>query len=191
MPRLGRIDVVFNSFGGCISDAAEKFSWTPKMSFSEIISQPRMLSQKFKGRISFKQLKCFAHTHCWRQLNKQVDMVNSDVKFVDFTSMFDSNFMDESFTVTSNSEKFKWIHSIFTFPDKMESILPEGMCKTLQIHFLSPAQQRARELMLSEFIYFIEGNVSPLSFKEFQELNLLEEGNSSLCLKAEVSLPFM
>jgi len=73
----------------------------------------------------------------------------------------------------------------------VESILPEGMIKRLQIHFLSPAQSRARELMLSKFSFFIEGNVSPLSFKEFQELNLVEEGNSSLGLKAGVSLPFM
>lgn len=190
IPRLGRSDVVLNSFGSCVSDGAEELAWAPEMSFGEIISKPRMFRQKFKGAIAFKQLKCFAHRHCWGQLNKQMDVVNSDVKLVDFASMFDSDFMDESFTIDANTKKFEGIHGIFTFPNEMESILPEGMCKRLQIHFLSPCLDKNRA-HAKQMFSFIEGNVSPLSYKEFQKLNLVEEGNSSLGLKAEVSLPFM
>lgn len=191
IPRLGRTDVVLNSFGSCIADAPEKFSWTPKMSFCEIVSEPRMFRQKFKGAVAFKQLKCLAYRHSWWQLNKQMYMVNSDVKLVDMTSIFDCNFMDEAFTIDANTKKFERVHGIFTFPNKMESILPEGMCKRLQIHFFPPCLGEDRRAHAKRLFNFREGNVNPLSSKEFQKLNLVEEGNSSLGLKAEVSLPFM
>jgi len=154
------------------------------MSFCEILSQPRMFSQKFKGTVSFKQLKSSANTHARRKLNKQVDMVDSDVKLIDFTTLFDCNFMDEPFTIHLEPVKLKGVHRIFNFPDKMESILPEAVFKTFQIHFSSPedSSNYLRNL-------FQEGKINPLSI---EQLNInKEDGNSSLCLKAEVSLPWM
>jgi len=154
------------------------------MSFCEILSQPRMLSQKLKGTISFKQLKSSANTHARRKLNKQMYMVNSDVKLVDFTTLFDCNFMDKPFTIHLEPVKFKWVHRIFNFPDKMESILPEAVFKTFQIHFSSPEDSTNYLRNLIQ-----EGTVYPLYT---EELNInKEDGNSSLCLKAEVSLPWM
>ena len=137
-PRLSRIDVVLNSLTGCISDAAKEFSWTPKMSFCEISSQPRMFAQKFKGRTSFKQLQRLADTHCRGQLNKQMDMVSSDMKLINFTSILSSGLADKPFAVNSDSIELEGIHGVFAFPHEVECILPEGMLETLQIHFFPP-----------------------------------------------------
>jgi len=182
---------MLNSIASCISNTSEKFSWTPEVSMSEIISQPRMLLHQSVSRIALEQLQCSAYTHCWRQLNKQMDMVDCDMQLINFTSMFLSGFHDKALTIDFNSKKFEGVHCIFRFPHEVESILPEGMIKACKIHFLSPAQQRARELMLSKCLVFIEGNVSPRETKVSQELNYLGDGDSSLCLKAEVSSPYM
>jgi hypothetical protein len=69
----------------------------------------------------------------------------------------------------------------------MESILSEGMFKTLQIHFLTPKYS-------SHYIHNLVSGAQHQSLSninKLQELNLVEEGNSSLGLKAEVSLPLM
>jgi len=190
-PRLGRIDVMVNSFHSCISDAAEKLSWTPEMSMREIIPQPRMLPQKFKGAVAFKQLECTANRHCWRQFDKQMDMVNSDMKLVNFTSMFFCDLSQKNFTITLNPIKFERVHSIFWLPHKVECILPEGMTKRLQIHFFPPESAVRNKAHANSKLVCREGNISPLcnnqSFQEFK----MEDGDSSLCLKAEVSSPFM
>jgi len=191
-PRLSRINVVLNSFTSCIPDAAEKFSGTPEMSLSEIAAQPRMLAQKFKGRISFKQLKRSTNRHCRWQLNKNMNMVNSDVKLVDFTSIFDSDFSDKSLAINLNSKKFEGVHRIFWLPHEVESILPEGMTKTLQIHFFPPCLDISKRAHAKRNFFTDRGlTSSPRSTQEFQELNLVEHGDSSLGLKAEVSSPFM
>jgi len=174
-PRLRRIDVVLNSFSGCISDAPEEFSRAPKMSLTEISPQPRMLAQKFKGRASLKQLKCFADTHCRRQLNKKMHMVNSDVKLVNFTSILNSSFMDEPFAVNSDSIKLERIHRIFTFPHKVEGILPEGMFKTLQIHFFPPCLGEDEKAHAKQIFSFHRGPTSgPLDVQELQEDKFME-----------------
>lgn len=191
IPRLRRANVVLNSLASCITNTSEEFSWTPEVSFSEPLSQPRVLSHQSKRAISLEQLQCSAHTHCWGQLDEQMHMINSDMQFIDSAFVSFSSFLDKSFTIDFHEFKFKWVPSILGFPHEVESILPEGMAKTCKIHFLSPAQQKARELTLSNFLVFIEGNVSPHETKVFPELNYLGDGDSSLCLKAEVSSPCM
>jgi len=191
IPRLRRANVMLNSITSCIPNAPEKFSWTPEMSMSKMVSQPRMLLHQLVSRITLKQLQGSANRHCWGNFNKQMDMINSDVKFVDFTSIAFSSFADETLAINFNAIKLERVHGIFGFPHEVESILPEGMFKLSKIHFLSPAQQRARELMLSKCLVFIEGNVNPHETKVSQELNYLGDGDSSLCLKAEVSSPYM
>ena len=190
-PRLGRTNVMFNSFSSCIANTPEKLSRTPEMSFSEIFPQPGMFSQKFKGAVTFKQLKCLTNRHLWRQFNKQVDMVNSDMNFVNFTSMINGNFMNESFAVNSQAIELERVHSIFNFPHEVESILPEGMLKMFQFHFFPPKSAR-RNIAHANFFDLVHGDsINPLDINKHKELNLVEEGNSSLCLKAEVSLPLM
>ena len=69
----------------------------------------------------------------------------------------------------------------------MEGILSEGMFKLLQIHFLTPEYS-------SHYIHHLFSgaqNQSLSNINRTQELNLMEQGNSSLGLKAEVSLPSM
>jgi hypothetical protein len=183
-PWLRRSNVVVNRFNSCVSNTSKKFSRTPKMPFSEIFSQPGMLFQKPKSRSSLKQLKSPANAHCRWQLNKQVKMVDSNMEFVDFTPIFNCNLSDKPLTINSDSIKLKRVFGIFRFPDKMEGILPKAVAKTFQIHFSSPEDS-------SNYLQnlFQEGNINPLSI---EQLNInKEDGNSSLCLKAEVSLPWM
>ena len=190
-PRLGRTDVVVNSFHSCIPNAPKEFSWTPEMSFSKIISQPRVLLQNSKSRIAFEQLQCSTDRHCWRQFNKQMDMIDSDMKLVNFTPMFFCDLSQKNLTITFDPIKFERIPSILGFPNKMECVLPEGMTKSLQIHFFPPESAVRNKAHANSKLVCREGNISPLcnnqSFQEFK----LEDGDSPLCLKAEVSSPFM
>ena len=190
-PRLGRADIVVNSFHSRVSNTSEEFSRAPEMSFSEIISQPRMLLQNSKSRIAFEQLQCSADRHCRRQFNKQMDMVNSDMKLVNFTSMLFCDLSQKNFTINFNSTKFKRIPRVFWLPHEVESILPEGMTKGLQIHFFPPESAVRNKAHANSKLVCREGNISPLcNNQSFQEYKM-EDGDSSLCLKAEVSSPFM
>ena len=189
-PRLGRFNIVSNSFGSCIANTPKEFSWTPEMSFSEMISQPRMLSENHKSTISLKQLQSSTDTHCSWHFNKQVNMVNSNSQLINFESMFISSFSDKKFNVHPNQSEFHWVSGILGLPDKMESILSKGMFKTFQIHFFAPrlAQENTAH---ANFFSLVHGDsINPLDINRNQELNI-EDGNSSLCLKAEVSLPLM
>lgn len=186
-PGLRRSNVVLDSFHSCIPNAPKEFSRTPEMSFWEISPQPRMFMQKFKGTVSFKQLESSANTHSWRNLDEQMDMVNSDVEFINFTPIPSSSCIEKSLTIHFKPIKLERIHSVFNFPDKMESILSESMAKTFQIHFFAP-KTLARNKVHTKFVnLFHEGKINPL---DIQELNInKEDGNSSLGSRAEVSLP--
>jgi len=184
-PRLRRSNVVLNSFSSCVSDATKELSRTPEVSFSKIISEPGMFLQKLKGTITFEQLKSFADTHSDWHLNKQVDMVNSDVKFINLETFSVSNLSDEELTIHPNSIKLHRVHGIFAFPYEMESILSKGVFSAFQIHFSSPEHS-------SNYVHqFISGGPksgpSHINRIKFYK----EGGNSSLGLKAEVSLPRM
>ena len=185
-PRLRRSNVMLNSFGSCIPDASKEFSWTPEMSFSEIISEPRMFLHQTEGTIPFEQLQSFADTHSDWHLNEEMDMINSDVKFINFEPFSISNLSYEELTVHSNSIKLHRVHSIFTFPDKMESILSEAMLSRFQIHFLSPEHS-------SNYVHqFISGGLeSRPSDSIHSEILNFEDGDSSQNLKVWVSSPLM
>ena len=47
-------------------------------------------------------MRGFTNINCWKKPNKQVDAVNSEVRFADFTSMLKSNLADEPFTINFN-----------------------------------------------------------------------------------------
>ena len=185
-PGLRRNNVMVDSVDSCVSNTSKKFPWAPEMSFSKMVSQPRVLSKKSKSRIAFKQLQSFADTHCRRHFNKQMDVVNSDMQSVNFKSMSLSSFSDKQLAINPNQVKFKRVSCIFRFPDKMESILPEAVFKTFQIHFSSPEDS-------SNYLQNLvrEDNINPRDIQEEQEIKFNEDGNSSPCLKAEVSLPLM
>lgn len=185
-PRLRRTDVVSNSFGSCVSDAAKEFSRAPEMSFSEIVSQPGMLLQQTESAVTFEKLKGFADAHRWRQFNEQVDVVNSDVKLIDFAPFTISNFSDEVLTIHSNAIELHRIPGIFAFPYEVESVLSKAMLSRFQIHFSSPEHS-------SHYIrQFNSGGLEsrPSVFSQLTELNF-GGGNSSIGLKPEVSLPRM
>ena len=184
-PRLRRFDVVVNSFGSCVADAPKEFSRTPEVPFLEIPSEPRVFLQQTESTVSFEQLKSLADTHSSWHFNKQMDVVNSDVKFVDFTALPVSNLPDEELTIHSDAIELHRIHGIFAFPHEVESILSKGMLGTFQIHFTSPEHS-------SHYIQFNSGGLgSNPSLANHSEILNFEDGDSSIGLKAEVSSPLM
>jgi hypothetical protein len=185
-PRLRRSNVVSNGFGGCVADATKEFSGTPEMSFSEIVSQPGMLLQKRESTIPFEKLKSLADTHGWRNLYKQMDMVNSDVKFIDFTALPVSNLSQEKFNVHSHAIKLHRVPGVLAFPHEVESILSKAMLSGFQIHFSSPEHS-------SHYIRLFNsgGLVSRPSDSTQLEILNLEDGDSSQNLKVWVSSPWM
>jgi len=169
-PRLGRFDIVSNSFGSCISNASEEFAWTPKMSFSKVISQPRMLMQKFESTVTFEQLQSFADTHSCRHLNKDVDMVNSNMQLINVESVFVSNLPDKKLTIHPDSIEFHGVSGIFALPDKVEGILPEGVFSRFQIHFFAP--KLTRNIIAHANFLFNSGAQQSLSYvNRNQKLN--------------------
>ena len=173
-PRLRRFNIVSNSFTSCISNAPKEFSWTPEVSFSEIISQPRMFLQKFEGAISLEQLQGSADTHCSRHFNKQMDMVNSNMQFINFETMPVSCLPNKKLTIHSNSIKFHRVFGILALPNKMEGILPECMFSTCQIHFFTPKVAQ-ENIAHANFVNLVSGAQQSLShIRNFVELNLLE-----------------
>jgi len=155
------------------------------MSFSEIISQPRMLLQKSESRISFKQLKGFADTHGSWHFNKQVDVIKGNVQLINFESLPVSNLSDEELTIHSNSIELHRVHGILAFPHEVESILSKGMFSTFQIHFSSPKIAHAKFDLVSGGL-----GSNPSLSRIHKQLNF-EGGDSSPGLKAWVSSPRM
>ena len=185
-PRLGRSNVVLNSFSSCVADTSKEFSRTPEMSFSKVVSQPRMFFEKFKGAISFKQLKSHTNAHRRGHLNKQVDVVNSDVEFINFEPFSVSHLPQKELTIHFEPIKLERVFGIFNFPHEVECVLSEAMLPSFQIHFSSPEHS-------SNYVHqFISGGLvsSPSHIKNSEELNI-EDGDSSPNLKVRVSSPLM
>ena len=135
-PRiLGLRNVMFNSFTSYISNRPKKLTWTPKMSFAKVSSQPRMLLHNSICRIPFEKLKRLRNTHSSRNFNKQMDMIWLNRKFINLKSMFTSNFLQNFFAKHFKFEKLKGIFSIFGLPNKVKSILSCSVSKFLYIHF--------------------------------------------------------
>ena len=183
-PGLGRINVVSDSLAGCVSDATKEFSGAPEMSMCEIIPQPGMLLQQTESAVTFEKLESFADAHRWRQFNEQVDVVNSDVNFIDFTPFTISNFSDKELTIHSDSIEFHRIHSILAFPHEVESVLSKAMLSRFQIHFSSPIAH-------AKFVFNSGGLGSNPSLSRIQNQLNFGGGNSAVGLKTEVSLPQM
>jgi len=160
------------------------------MSLSEVVSQPWMLLKKFIGRIAFKQLQSPADTYgCW-YFNKQMHMITGNMQFVNAKPMSFGNLPYENFTIPSDQIKLHRISGIFGLPHKVESVLSERVFGTSQIHF-SPPKKPTRNPAHANFMNFAGDSTSEsLHINNFTELNI-GYGNSSLCFKAEVSLPLM
>jgi len=187
---LRRSDVMLNSFGSCISDASKEFPRTPEMSFSEMVSKPRMFLHQAKGTITFEQLQSLANTNSWRDFNKQMEMVNSDIEFINLKPFSVSNLPEKEFTIHSETVKLKGVFCIFNFPHKVEGVLSEAMLSGFQVHFLSP--KSAGDKAHANFtVYFEESSISTSPNTQTEELNLLEDGDSSPNLKIWVSSPWM
>ena len=183
-------DIVLNSIHSCITNTPKKFPRTPEVSFSEPFSQPRMFSHQLERAVAFKQLQCSRNAHCWRQLNKQMHMIFSNMQFIDSAFVPFSSFSDKSFTINFHEFKFKWVPSILGLPHKMEGVLPEGMTKTCKIHFFAPCLDDENRAHAKRYL-IQEGSIYPLNIQEFTTLNYLGDGDSSFGLKAEVSSPCM
>ena len=184
-PRLRRSNIVLNSFGSCISNTSKEFSRAPEMSISKMVSQPGMLLHQFEGAVTFEELQSFADADSNWHLNKEMDMVNSDVEFIYFEPFSVSNLPQEKLAIHPQSIELKGVFGVFNFPDKMESILSKAMLPRFQIHFISP------KIAHANFSFNSEGLESrPSHTKNFKELNF-EDGDSSQNLKVWVSSPWM
>src|SRR4030042_247278 len=189
-PRLRRSNIVLDSLGSCVSDAPKEFSRTPEMPMPEMVSKPRMFLHQLEGTVTLKQLQSFSDAHSYRHLNKEMDMVNSDVEFINFKPFSVGNLSQEELTIHSKPVELEGIFGIFNFPDKMESILSEAMFPGFQIHFLSP--KPAGDKAHANFdVYFEESSISTLPNIQTKELNLMRDGDSSPNLKVWVSSPWM
>ena len=189
-PGLRRSNVVLDSFGGCVADAPKEFSRAPKVSFSKVVSQPRMFFEKLKGEVAFKQLESFANAHGRGYLNKQMDMVNSDVKFINLESSSVSDLPQEKFTIHSEPVKLERVFDVFNFPHKVECVLSEAMLPGFQIHFLSPKSATRKRAHANLNVYFEEPSISAFPNSQTKELNLSGTAIPP-CFKAVVSSPEM
>ena len=171
---------MLNSFGGCIADAPKEFSRAPEMSFSKVISQPGMFFEKAESTVAFKQLKSHTNTHGRRHLNKQMDMINTDVKFINFEPFSVSDLSQKKLTIHSKPVKLERVFGIFNFPHEVECVLSKAVFSGFQIHFLSPETLIRNKVLTMLDVYFEEGSIYPPFIKNSQELNLLEDGDSSL-----------
>jgi len=145
-----------------------------------------MLLHQTKSAVTLEQLKSLADAHGSWHLNEEMDMINSDMKLVDFAFFPISNFPDEVFAIHLDSVKLHRVHRVFWLPHKVEGILPEGMIGAFQIHFSSPEHS-------SNYIQCLVSRglgSNPSLDNHFKELNF-EGGNSSVGLKTEVPLPLM
>lgn len=189
-PRLRRTDVMFNSFASCVTNTSEELSWTPEMSFSEMPSQPRMLTEEFKGRIAFEQLKCFTGAHgCWH-LNEEMHMIDSNVQLVNPESMSLSSFSDKHFDVNSDPIKSHRVFGVLGLPNKVEIILPESVSGTSQIPFFAPAKLAGDKAHANIAKFNSRGATAPLVSNQFNKLNF-EDGNSSLGFQSRGILAVM
>jgi len=179
-PWLRRSNVVLDSFGGCVANAPKEFSRAPEMSFSKMPSEPRMFFEKFKGTIAFKQLKSFADTHSRGHLNKQMDVINTNVEFVNLKSSSVSDLPEKKLAIHSEPVKLERVFSIFNFPHEVECVLSEAMLPRFQIHFLSPETLIRNKVHTMFNVYFEEPSISAPNINISKELNLLEDGDSSL-----------
>ncbi len=181
---------MFNSIASCITDAAEKLSWTPEMSLHEILPQPRMFVQQFESTVAFEQLQSLANTHRRWQLDKQMDVVSSDVQFINLTTISPSCSVQNPFAINPYSEELHRVSGIFGFPNKVKSVLSERMFPGFKIHFFPPANP-TRNPAHAKFANFISRSPTGLLHdNNFPELNF-GDGNSSFGFKAEASLPLM
>jgi len=190
-PWLRRSNVVLNSFSSCVSDAPKEFSRTPEMPFSKMSSEPGMFLHQHPRRITLKQLKSHAHRHSRRHLNKQVDVVNSNMQLINFASLSVSNLPQKKLTIHFQPIKLEWVSCIFNFPHEVECILPEAMLPGFQFHFLSPKSATRKRAHANLKVYFEEPSIQALPNSQTKELNLMENGDSSQNLKVWVSSPWM
>lgn len=188
-PRLRRSNVMLNSFCSCISNTPKEFSRTPEMSFSEMVSEPGMFFKKFKGTITLKQLQSLANTDSWRDFNKQVNMVNSNIEFINLKPFSVSNLPEKEFTIHPQPVKLEGVFCIFNFPHKVEDILSKTVFSRFQIHFSSPETLIRSKVLTMLDVYFKEPSISASFTNNSKELNLMEDGDSSPNLKVWVSSP--
>ncbi len=130
------IDVGLDNLVSHIPYRTEKLARTPKMSFSKMLAQPRMLAKKFVRAAAFKQLKSFTNGHSRRYSDKHVDMVWFNLKFIDFHALIMSYFTQKLVAMVPNCLKLEWVLRVFRFPYKMVSILSNAVSMVVKsFHF--------------------------------------------------------
>lgn len=130
------IDVGIDHIGCDIPNTTEEFTRTPKMAFTKMFTQPRMLAEKLVRASAFKQLKRSGNTHDWRQVNKDMDMVGLNLKLMDFNAVILRNFTQKLFTMVANNRKLKRVSGILGLPHKVKRVLTDAVVMVFKsFHF--------------------------------------------------------
>ena len=121
------VDVRLDGFGGYVTNTAKEFARTPKMAFTEMPAQPRMLAEKPVGAASFKQLKRSGDAQGRGQTNKQVDVVCFNLELEDLHIMRFRNLLQKLLTVFADDRKLKRVPCVFRFPHEVERGLADSV----------------------------------------------------------------
>ena len=133
------VDISLDNLRGDVPYRAEKLTGTPKMSFSKMLAQPRMLAKKFVRTAAFKQLKSFTNGHSRWYSDKHMDMIRLNLKFVDFYVLVMSYFTQKLVAMIPDCDKLEWVFRVFRFPYKMVGILSNAVSMVVKsFHFMIP-----------------------------------------------------
>lgn len=137
-------DVCGDYISGDVAYGAEKFSWAPEMSFTEVFAQPRMLAEQTKGASAFEQLKRLGDAHGRLQVHKHMDMVRLHLQLENLHPIFLRDFPQENLAVPPNIIKLERILCILGLPHQVECVLPYPVAMTYQTFHFSPSAQKFR-----------------------------------------------
>jgi hypothetical protein len=133
------VDVGLNDISGYVSDGAEEFTRTPQMAFTEVFSQPGMLSEEAISASALEELKRPGNAHSGGKADEHVYVVGFDLQLEYFHFMGLRNLAQKIFTMFANDRELKRVLRILRLPHQVERILPDSVAMTYQsFHFSSP-----------------------------------------------------
>lgn len=139
---VGVADVCSDYVSGDVADRSKELTRTPKMPFTEMVAQPRMLPEETEGASAFEQLKRLGNAHSRLQVHKHMHVVGFDLQLKNLHPIFLSDFPQETLAVLAERRKLKGVLRILGLPHEMECILPYSMAMSYQTFHFSPSAQK-------------------------------------------------
>lgn len=135
------INVRLDNISSYITNTAKKLSRTPKMAFTKMPAQPRMLAEKLVGAAAFKQLKRFGNAQRRWQIDKQMDVIRFNLELKYLHIMRFRNLTQKLLTMFTNNRKLKRVLRILWLPHEVERVLSNTVAmvvKSFHHFFVSP-----------------------------------------------------